>query len=146
MAEAKTRVTDVPAETSIEAIEPAAKRADAPVLDALLRKVTGEAPQMWGPGIIGYGSYDYRYESGHSGTSLRSGFSPRKAKHSLYIHCGIISQQDLTTRKALLERLGKHGEGKSCVYVSKLADIDMAVIEDLIRYGWESMARAYPTG
>lgn len=99
---------------------------------------------MWGPSIIGYGSYDYRYDSGHSGTSLRTGFSPRKAKHSLYLHGGLFTPADRKRRADLLARLGKHSQGKGCVYVNKLADIDLGVLEDLIRHGWESMAKVFP--
>ena len=85
MAEAKTKPTNVTVEEFIEQVEPAAKREDAKVLDALFRKVTGEEPQMWGPSIIGYGTYHYVYASGREGDWMRSGFSPRKAKHSLYL-------------------------------------------------------------
>lgn len=144
MADPKTVITDTPVEAFIAAVEPPAKREDALVLDALFRKVTGETPKMWGPTIIGYGAYDYVYQSGHSGTSLRTGFSPRKARHSLYLHGGLMSPDDIRRRAELLGRLGKHAQGRGCVYVNKLADIDMAVLEELIRHSWESMARAYP--
>src|SRR3990170_832880 len=85
MAEAKTKPTEVGVEDYIAAVEPASKSEDGKVLDALFRKVTGEAPRMWGPTIVGYGEYHYRYESGHEGDMCRVGFSPRKARHSLYI-------------------------------------------------------------
>ncbi len=88
MAEAKTRPTDVSVDDFIDAVEPIAKREDAKVLDALFRKVTGETPHMWGPTIIGYGTYHYKYESGREGDAARSGFSPRKAK----VGCGYRKQ------------------------------------------------------
>lgn len=144
MVEAKTVITAQPVEAFIAAVEPSAKREEALVLEALFREVTGVTPKMWGPSIIGYGSYDYRYESGHSGTSLRTGFSPRKAKHSLYMHGGLFTPEDRERRTQLLSQLGKHGEGKACVYVNKLADINLAVLEELIRHCWQSMARVYP--
>ena len=144
MAEAKTKITEVTVEEFLEKLEPAAKRDEGQVLDALFRKVTGAEPKMWGPSIIGYGSYDYTYDSGHSGTSLRAGFSPRKAKHSLYLHGALVTEADREKRAALLKRLGKHTEGKGCVYANKLADIDLEVLEELIRHCWNSMARAYP--
>ena len=89
MAEAKTVPTEASVAAFIAAAEPPAKREDGKVLDALFRKVTGVAPTMWGPSIVGYGSYHYRYASGHEGDCCRGGFSPRKAKHSLYVmSCG----------------------------------------------------------
>lgn len=88
MAEAKTRVTGTSVKAFIATVEPPARRAEAEVLDALFRRVTGEAPRMWGPSIIGYGEYRSTYESGREVHWMRSGFSPRKAKHSLYLQGG----------------------------------------------------------
>ena len=143
MGEAKTVVTNVDVQDYISQVEPERKREEAEVLDALFRKVTGEVPRMWGPSIIGYGSYHYVYASGHEGDWCRLGFSPRKAKHSLYIlNCG-----DECEEKAfapLLARLGKHSIGKACLYVNKLADIDLAVLEQMIRLGWERSFARYP--
>ena len=140
----KTVPTDAKVEAFIEAVEPEAKREDAKVLDSLFRKVTGEAPQMWGPTIIGYGSYHYKYESGREGDMCRSGFSPRKAKHSLYL-MGCYCDEETEKRTAeQLTRLGKHSRGKSCLYVNKLADINLDVLEEMIRTDWETMNRIYP--
>lgn len=89
MAENKTKPTPVSVEAFIDGVEHAGKREDAWVLDALFRRVTGQQPTMWGPTIIGYGHYRYRYDSGHEGEICRVGFSPRKARHSLYLlNCG----------------------------------------------------------
>ena len=141
MAEAKTKPTQVSVEDFIGRVEPASKRGDAPVLDALFRKVTGEAPRMWGPSIVGYGQYHYRYDSGHEGDMCRAGFSPRKAKHSLYIlGCGGEDHE----MEALLARLGKHSRGAGCLYVNKLADIDLAVLEKMIALGWKTSFERYP--
>jgi len=141
VAETKTKPTQVSVEDFIAGVEPASKRAEAPVLDALFRKVTGEAPRMWGPSIIGYGQYHYRYESGHEGDMCRAGFSPRKAKHSLYIlGCGGEDEE----MEALLARLGKHSRGAGCLYVNKLADIDLAVLEKMVALGWKRSFERYP--
>ena len=141
MAEAKTKPTQASVEDYIAAVEPASKREDAAVLDALFRKATGLLPQMWGPTIVGYGEYHYRYDSGHEGDMCRAGFSPRKAKHSLYLlGCGGKDEQ----MEALLARLGKHSRGVGCLYVNKLADIHLAVLEEMIALGWQNSFQRYP--
>lgn len=144
MADAKTKPTAVSVEEFIEAMEPQSKREDAKVLDALFRKVTGEEPAMWGPTIIGYGSYHYKYESGREGDMCRSGFSPRKAKHSLYLMGRYCDEATGKKVDALLEKMGKHKTGASCVYVNKLADIDLDVLEEIIAVCWDAMKRKYP--
>ena len=144
MAEAKTRPTQISVEDFIAAVEPASKREDAPVLDALFRQVTGEVPRMWGPSIIGYGEYETVYDSGRKVNCPRTGFSPRKAKHSLYISCNCKSEED-PAFTALLARLGKHSRGDGgCLYVNKLADIDLGVLEELIALGWQTSFERYP--
>ena len=144
MAEAKTKPTGVKPEDFIAAVEPERKREEARELDALFRKVTGEAPKMWGPSIIGYGVYETTYASGRDVTWMRAGFSPRKAKHSLYLMGGYCDEEAGERRDALLDKLGKYKTGKSCLYINKLADVDMDVLEQLIRKDWEAMARTYP--
>ncbi len=144
MAENKTQETDTAIEDFIASVEPEAKREDAKVLDALFRKVTGEEPKMWGPSIIGYGKYHYKYASGREGDWMRTGFSPRKAKHSLYLTGGYCDELAAGERKEILERLGKHSEGKSCLYINKLADIDLEVLEEMISNDWAHMNRIYP--
>ena len=99
MAETKTRPTQVSVEDFIAAVEPASKREDAPVLDALFRRVTGEVPRMWGPSIVGYGEYNTVYDSGRKVSCLRVGFSPRKAKHSLYIACSCDGEKARLSRR-----------------------------------------------
>ncbi len=102
------------------------------------------APRMWGPTIIGYGEYHYRYASGREGDMCRVGFSPRKAKHSLYIWCN-CDGPDGKAFTALLGRLGKHSRGDGgCLYVNKLADIDLAVLEEMIALGWQNSFETYP--
>ena len=146
MAEIKTKPTEVSVEAFIEAVEHPGKREDARVLDALFREVTGEPAAMWGPSIIGYGSYHYRYDSGHEGEMCRVGFSPRKAKHSLYIACSCDGPEGAQV-EALLARLGKHSRGNGgCLYVNKLADIDLAVLEEMVALSWKNSFEKYPEG
>jgi hypothetical protein len=143
MAEIKTKPTDVAAEAFIEAVEHPGKRADAKVLDTLFREVTGVEPKMWGPTIVGYGSYRYKYDSGHGGEMCRVGFSPRKAKHSLYlIGCG--DEEEEAKFASFLARLGKHSRSVACIYVNKLADIDLGVLEEMIALSWKSSFERYP--
>lgn len=144
MSENKTKPTEVSVEAFIEAVEPTSKREDAKVLDALFRKVTGEEPQMWGPSIIGYGSYHYKYESGREGDMCRAGFSPKKAKHSLHLMGRYCDEATGKKVDAMLDKMGKHKTGASCVYVNKLADIDLDVLEDIVKECWDAMNRVYP--
>ncbi|MDX1704065.1 MAG: DUF1801 domain-containing protein [Altererythrobacter ishigakiensis] len=144
MTEAKTQITGVDPQKFISLVEPEAKREDAMALDALFRKVTGERPQMWGPSIIGYGVYNTTYASGRDVTWMRAGFSPRKAKHSLYLMGGYCDDIAASRREELLAKLGKYKTGKSCLYINKLADVDMDVLEQLIAADWEAMERIYP--
>lgn len=115
------------------------RRADAEVLLTLFNRVTGLKPRMWGDSIIGYGRYHYRYDSGREGEFFITGFSPRKANLSIYIMPGY---QDLS---AMLGRLGKHKEGKACLYINKLADVDLRVIEELIEFDLSYMRDHYET-
>lgn len=144
MSEPKTQITDVDPATFIAAVEPEKRRAEALVLDALFRRVTGEVPKMWGPTIIGYGEYRTTYASGRDVHWMRTGFSPRKAKLSIYLMGGYCDELTGKHRDALLARLGKHSTGASCLYVNKLADIDLAVLEEMLAADWATMARLYP--
>jgi hypothetical protein len=128
--ENKTKPTETPVEEFIASVDHPVRRADAEVLDELFRHITGEEPAMWGPTMVGYGSYHYEYDSGHTGDALAAGFSPRTASLSLY---GLIDQPEAPE---LLAKLGKHKLGKACLYVNKLADVDLDVLEDLIRTGY----------
>lgn len=136
----KTAPTDRPAADFLDTVENPTRRADALVLLERMRAITGLEPVMWGPSIIGFGRYDYTYDSGHSGSFFRTGFSPRKANLVVYIMPGYQDYSDL------LARLGKHKIGKSCLYINKLADIDMDVLEELIRAGLARMEELYPSG
>jgi hypothetical protein len=137
-AENKTTVTPVDPAEFIAAVDHPTRRADALVLDGLFRRVTGFQPRMWGPTIIGYGQYHYTYDSGREGDFLATGFSPRKANLSIYILPGYADFG------AILDRLGKHRIGKSCLYVNKLADIDLTVLEELVRAGLDDLGKRWP--
>lgn len=126
--EAKTKVTEMAVEDYIAALPDPRRREEAEVLDAMHRRVTGLAPKMWGPSMIGYGRYRYRYASGHEGEAMRGGFSPRKAALSLYLMGNYCDRQP--EADALFARLGKHKTGAACLYVNKLADVDLAVLEE----------------
>jgi hypothetical protein len=102
------------------------RRADGQTLLALMARLTGAPATMWGPSIIGFGRYHYRYDSGHEGDMCMVGFSPRKAELVLYL------VPDFTGPDELQARLGKHRSGKSCLYIKRLADVDMAVLEEMV--------------
>ena len=121
----------------LDSIEPDRRRDEARALDALFRRVTGWTPRLWSGSILGYGAYEYRYESGREGTSLATGFSPRKAKISLYIMPGYADFSPI------LARLGKHSTGAACVYANKLADIDLDVLAELIKAGLDTLAASH---
>lgn len=144
MADPKTVPTQIPVSVFIDAVESEAKRTDAKVLDTMFRRVTGQVPKMWGPTIIGYGDYRTTYASGREVHWLRTGFSPRKAKHSLYLMGGYCDEATGKRRDAQLARLGKHSRGKSCLYINKLADVDVAVLEEIVADDWATMQRLYP--
>lgn len=138
----KTKATEASVADFIAAVPEARRREEAAVIDTIHRRVTGLEPKMWGPSIIGYGSYDYAYDSGRSGTMCRAGFSPRKAAMTLYLmghYCDRQPEAD-----ALFARLGKYKTGKSCLYVNKLADVDLDVLEQLIVLSWDVMNERYP--
>ena len=123
MAENKTKPTRLSVAAFISAVSDPVRRADAKALVKLLEKVSGEKPQMWGPSIVGFGSYHYKYESGREGDMPIVGFSPRKAAIVLYGVAGA---------KALLPKLGKHTTGKGCLYIKKLADVDQDVLQAMV--------------
>lgn len=137
-AENKTKATSVSPESFIETVEHDVRRADAKVLLDLFADVTQLVPRMWGPSIIGYGRYHYKYESGREGEFMMTGFSPRKANQVIYIMPGY------TDHSAILDRIGKYKIGKSCLYINKLADIDLDVLRELIIAGFEDMKSRYP--
>lgn len=138
MADNKTLPTDADAEAFLKAVEPERRRADVLRLDRIFREETGFQPVMWGPSIVGYGRYHYVYKSGRQGDFLATGFSPRKTALSVYIMPGYGDFGDI------MQRLGKHKTGRSCLYINKLADIDEGVLRELIGAGLRDLAKHWP--
>ena len=134
----KTTATAADPAAFLDSVTPARRQQDGRRLLEFFQQVTGFAPVMWGPSIIGYGRYHYRYASGREGDFLATGFSPRKASLSIYIMPGY---QDYS---AILSRLGKHRLGKSCLYVNRLDDIDMDVLAELVRAGLKDLDAIWP--
>jgi hypothetical protein len=127
MAENKTKPTKISVPAFLDACADEAQRKDAKALARMMQEVTGKEPAMWGPSIVGFGSYHYTYESGREGDMLIVGFSPRKGANVLYGAIGFDGAE------ALLAKLGKHTTGKGCLYIKKLADVDMKVLETLVK-------------
>ncbi len=137
MAENKTQASDASVDAFLEAVEPERRREDGLTLDRLFQSVTGWKPVLWGPSMVGYGSYHYRYKSGREGDFLATGFSPRKSALSIYIMPGYQDYSDI------LARLGKHKLGKSCLYINKLADADLGVLKELVQAGLNDLNKLY---
>jgi hypothetical protein len=136
--ELKTKENDNSVIEFIEDVDSPAKREDAYKLLDIFTETSGYPAIMWGPSIIGFGSYHYKYESGHEGDAPLVGFSPRKAKISLYFAAGD------TEREMLLKEFGKHTSGKGCVYINKVADINLDVLQSLIKQSINFLRETYP--
>lgn len=126
MAENKTRPTGADVVNFLNAVENEQRRSDSFEVLEIMKELTGYEPEMWGPSIVGFGSYHYKYETGREGDMLITGFSPRKQALTLYIMGGFGRYDDL------MQQLGKYKTGKSCLYVKKLSDVDRSVLKDLI--------------
>ena len=137
MAEPKTKKNDASVENFLNSVANQTRREDSLSLLGLMRDVTGEEAKMWGSSIVGFGSYHYVYQSGREGDWMLTGFSPRKQNLAIYIMAGFSDYGPL------LEKLGKHKTGKSCLYVNKLADVDINVLRELVRRGVRSMSKKY---
>lgn len=125
--------TDVPVEVFLDGVTHRVRRRDAQTLLALMERVTGETAYMWGPSIIGFGEYHYKYESGREGVTPAAAFSPRKAAMTVYLLPG------LTEHPELLARLGAHTTGVGCLYMKNLDDVDLEVLEALVRESYEAV-------
>ena len=136
MAENKTQKTGASVEDFINSVEIKRRREDGFALLEIMKEVTGEEAEMWGPSIIGFGDYHYKYESGREGDIFLAGFSPRKQSLSLYIMAG-FEECD-----SLLSSLGKHRKGASCLYINKLADVDMNILRELIEKSVEQARKS----
>jgi len=138
MYEQKTKETDSSVIEFIENVDSIKKREDAYKLLDIFTETTGFEAKMWGPSIIGFGSYHYKYESGHEGDAPLVGFSPRKAKISLYFAPGEPKREES------LKEFGKHTTGKACVYINKVADVDVNVLRELIKQSIQYLREIYP--
>jgi hypothetical protein len=129
MAETKTKPTGASVDAFLDSVAHPVRRADGKAVRDMMERITGEPAVMWGPSIVGFGSYHYRYASGHEGDACRIGFSPRSANLVFYVG-------GFDDYEALLARLGRHKRSKACLYLNKLADVDMAVLEEIVRRTW----------
>ena len=137
MAASKTIETAADVDAFIDRVADPGQRHDARTLVAMLGRLSGHIPRMWGPTMIGFGTYHYRYDSGREGDAMRIGFSPRKTETVVYV-LGYPGQD------AHLARLGKHRIGKSCLYIKRLSDIDMGVLEQICAASLADMDERYP--
>ena len=140
MAQLKTQKTKASVEEFLSAVENEKRRQDARTVMKLMQRITGCRPRMWGPSMIGFGSYRYQNVSGRGGEWFLTGLSPRKQALTVYIMAG-FSNYD-----ALLGRLGKFKTGKSCLYINKLEDVDLSTLEQLITESFSYMKEKYPDG
>ena len=138
MAENKTKVTDASVDAYLAAIENDVRRKDCETIAGLMARITNCPPKMWGPSIVGFDTYNYKYDSGREGDACVTGFSSRKADISVYLTA------DGENQERLLAKLGRHKMGKCCLYIRKLEDIDMTVLEKLIRESVAEVKRRYP--
>ena len=137
MAELKTKPHDASVEAFIDSVENETKRDDSYSLLRLMKEITGEEAKMWGPSIVGFGTYHYKYPTGNEGDWMLTGFSPRKQAMTLYIMSGFEKYEDL------LSNLGKYKTGKSCLYIKKLSDVDEKVLRELIVSSIETIKKRY---
>lgn len=138
MAEQKTKPTQQSVESFLDKVADEKVRDDCHLLIKMMKKITGAAPAMWGPSIIGFGKYHYKYESGHEGEACLTGFSPRKPNITVYVMPGFTRHGDL------LKKLGKHKAGKGCLYIKRLEDVNISVLESLIEHSVSYLKTKYP--
>lgn len=138
MVKNKTIETSLSVDDFINAVKEEAKRKDSLTLVQLIKKQTGLEPKMWGAGIVGFGKYHYKYESGHEGDSALVGFSPRAAAISLYLSGGFENRDEL------LEKLGKYKTGKGCIYIKTLEDINIKTLQKMITNHIKHIQTLYP--
>ncbi|MBE7543936.1 MAG: DUF1801 domain-containing protein [Bryobacteraceae bacterium] len=140
MAELKTKQTQASVSAFLDAVENEQRRADCRTVLNLMRAVTGEEPKMWGPSMVGFGSYHYKYASGREGDWFVTGFSPRKQDLTLYIMAGFDRYDEL------MAKLGKYKTGKSCLYLKRLSDVDLGVLRELVAASVEAMRQGHRCG
>ena len=138
MSDVKTKKNEASVEGFLKSVENEKRREDSFVVLDLMKEVTGEEPTMWGTSIVGFGTYHYKYASGREGDWMKVGFSPRKQNMTLYLMDGFGSYG------SLLDKLGKHKTGKSCLYINKLEDVDQTVLRELVKQSFKSMSGESP--
>ena len=141
MAKSTNKTTETTASVTgfIDAVADETKRNDSFRLIDIMKEQTGYDAKMWGPGIVGFGSYHYKYESGREGDAPLVGFSPRKAELSIYLNT------EFPHKEKLLQQFGKHRAGVGCIYIKKLEDIDIAVLKKMIKASVDSIRKQYPS-
>lgn len=137
MAEPKTKPTAASVSAFLNKVSDKGRREDCLAVLDIMKEVTGEEPQMWGSSIVGFGRYHYKYQSGRGGEWMITGFSPRKSDLTLYIMPGFEPFPNV------MKRLGKYKTGKSCLYVKRLADVDVDVLKELVEKSFKRMAKKY---
>lgn len=140
MAENKTKANDQSVLAFLENVQDAQKREDCFTLLRLMEEITGKPAKMWGDTMVGFDQYHYKYATGREGDSLLTGFSPRKQNLTIYITAGFEGYEPL------LDKLGRHSIGKSCLYVKSLKDVDMAVLREMVQRSVDHMRKMYPAG
>ncbi|MEQ8927737.1 MAG: DUF1801 domain-containing protein [Fulvivirga sp.] len=138
MSQNKTTATDQSVTQFLESVENETRRKDSFEVLEIIKEITQMEPKMWGGSMIGFGEYHYKYESGREGDFFRAGFSPRKQALTIYLMAGFKEYDEL------LQKLGKHKIGKSCLYIKSLDQVDMEVLEKMIRLSFEKMEEKYP--
>ena len=137
MSDLKSRPTDADVDAFIESIDDEARREDCRAVMKIMKRLTRAQPRMWGPTMVGFGQYHYKYDSGREGDWFMTGFSPRKANLTLYIMAGFDRHDEI------MGRLGKFKTGKSCLYVKRLSDVDAKALEELLRESVAFLKKAY---
>jgi hypothetical protein len=127
MAEAQTKPTEASVEAFLKAVDDEQQRADSFTILQMMQEITGQQPRMWGPSMVGFGDFNYEYASGHKGVCFRTGFAPRKGNLTLYFSSGL---EERFAKE--LKRLGKHKASKACLHIKRLADVDLAVLRQMI--------------
>ena len=138
MAELKTKATEITVESFLDKKADPKVRADCDTIISIMERLTGEKPKMWGPSIVGFGKYHYKYDSGREGEICITGFSPRKPNIVLYLMANFEDKADL------LEKLGKHKASKGCLYIKKLADVNIDILESMIKQSIDFIKKKYP--
>jgi hypothetical protein len=138
MAETKTKTTNESVAAYLAKITSDERRRDCKALVTMMKKATGQQPKLYHPGIVGFGKYHYKYDSGHEGDSCLVGFSSRKPDISIYLF------PEFSQKEALLKKLGKHRMGKGCLYIRKLDDVDTGVLKKMVAASVAEVRRRYP--